>query len=1350
MRTRDAALAALRDSLARVAATQDLSTVLSDETQREAEELAALADPVRDLAAANALGTFHWFRYVALPDGDGEVDLSAAARFLAPVFIADPQAVPEPLRWLYQQSSGSAAASHAIDLFTTYQRTGELLLLTEAVALLRAAVAATLYGNPNRLRYLTYLSNALRVLSGRTGDTAVLAEWVQTCRDVVADSPDDDPSRRTGGLCTLGNALLELFRHTGDPAALTEAVQISRDVLAAPPSENLSRAARLSNLSNTLLELSRQTGDLAALTEGVQIARDAAAATPDDHPDRAGRLCNLGGALLELSQRTGDPAVLTEAVHTCRDAVAASPQGHPDRATCLADLIGALLELYDHTEDTAVLAEAVQVGRDAVAASPQGHPRRAICLNNLGVALRQLSERTEDTTALAEAAEAGADAVAATQQGHPDHARHLSNFRTTLRLLIERTEGHIVDHPDHARHLSGLGAALVEMFERTGDTTVLGQAVQMSRDAVAATPDGHPDRADTLRNLASALRAVYTLTGDTAMLAEAAQFARDAVGAAPDGHPDRADCLNILGITLRLLFQRTADTARLIEAVQMCRAAVAATPDGNPNRAIFLSNLGNGLLDLFERTGDTTVLAEAVQVCRDSAAATPDDHPDRAGRLNNLGTALAESSRRTGDPAALAEAVQVRRDVVAATPDGDPSRAGRLNNLGTALAELSRRTGNAAVAKEAVHTCRAAVAATPDGHLDQAMCLTNLINALMALFERTGDITVLAEAVRVGRRAVAATPDGHVNRVMCLTNLGNALGALSDATGDTFALFEAGRCFKQAAGNASAAVVHRIGAYRRLARIPDLAGGSPLEALAAVEAAVELLPQLAPRALGRADREYNLGALRSLAEEAAVLAVTAGRPGRAVELLEQTRGVLVADTLDARSSDLTRLRGHQSDLADEFYELRARIDALDRPGLLIPQSADAAGGEPDIGQARRDAHAAWDDLVARIRGIDGFANFLQPPGIRQLATHAFAGPIVFVYTNRSRCDALILTDDHATPVRLVPLNDLAEVDAYQQTRRLLIALRVSADNDVDPAMRIAAQTDILDTLAWMWDAIAEPILAALGHTTGPAADQQWSRVWWCPVGILAYLPLHAAGHHNDLTVGQPNPRTVLDRVVSSYTTTVRGLAYARTQNPDPDAITTLIIAVPDPPDAPPLDGAAAEADLLASLIPEARSLPYPTRDSVLSELPACPVVHFACHGYADWDKPAASQLTLYDHQIAPLTVADIGALHLTGGLAYLSACDTTVTNLALTNEAVHITGAFHLAGYQHVIGTLWRVSDTAARDLASDIYTHLTHHGSTPPDINRAALALHHAARRLRGKYPASPTIWAAHTHTGT
>ncbi len=361
--------------------------------------------------------------------------------------------------------------------------------------------------------------------------------------------------------------------------------------------------------------------------------------------------------------------------------------------------------------------------------------------------------------------------------------------------------------------------------------------------------------------------------------------------------------------------------------------------------------------------------------------------------------------------------------------------------------------------------------------------------------------------------------------------------------------------------------------------------------------------------------------------------------------------------------------------------------------------------------------------------------------------------MAFVIASPARCDALILTPHPDHPVRLVPLTAVSETAVYQQANRILSARRASVDPSAAPAARRAAHTEILDVLAWLWDTITSPVLTALGHTSTPASETGWPRVWWCPVGVTAYLPLHAAGHHADLTADDParqaNPRTVLDRVVSSYTTTVRGLAYARSHPADTTATAPLIIAAASVPGAAPLPGVAAEADALAALMPDTTLLNDPTRDAVLTALPQHPVTHFSCHGLADWNDPSTSRLILPDHLTHPLTVADISALQLTGSLAYLSACDTASTSPRLADEAIHVTGAFHLAGYQHVIGTLWPINDNAARHIAEDFYGRLTNNGTTPPDTALSAEALHHAIRKLRARYPSNPVLWAAYTHTG-
>lgn len=114
-------------------------------------------------------------------------------------------------------------------------------------------------------------------------------------------------------------------------------------------------------------------------------------------------------------------------------------------------------------------------------------------------------------------------------------------------------------------------------------------------------------------------------------------------------------------------------------------------------------------------------------------------------------------------------------------------------------------------------------------------------------------------------------------------------------------------------------------------------------------------------------------------------------------------------------------------------------------------------------------------------------------------------------------------------------------------------------------------------------------------------------------------------------------------------------------------------------------------------------------------------------------------MLLHDHENAALAVAEIAQLDLPDAdLAFLSACNTTDTAPRLVDEAVHVTGAFHLAGYRHVIGTLTPVNATAAR-VAAAVYGFLTLGGTVAPDTAETALALHHAVRLVRQDHLDAP-----------
>ncbi len=109
-------------------------------------------------------------------------------------------------------------------------------------------------------------------------------------------------------------------------------------------------------------------------------------------------------------------------------------------------------------------------------------------------------------------------------------------------------------------------------------------------------------------------------------------------------------------------------------------------------------------------------------------------------------------------------------------------------------------------------------------------------------------------------------------------------------------------------------------------------------------------------------------------------------------------------------------------------------------------------------------------------------------------------------------------------------------------------------------------------------------------------------------------------------------------------------------------------------------------------------------------------------------------------------MTDIARLRLDhADLAFLSACSTARPGARLADEAIHLASAFQLAGYRHVIGTLWPIQDSPAARLTENLYRALADAGTA----SVAATALHTVTRQLRNELPQEPSVWASHIHVG-
>lgn len=1191
----------------------------------------------------------------------------------------------------------------ALALFGEYQRAGDVTALTRAVPVFRAALASAVEtGAPDIAAYHNNLGYALHELATATGDGAVQAEAVRCHRAAVAATgPDHDD--RAAYLCTLSSGLRALHEFSPDPGLLREAVEAAREATDSPCGDQPGAATQYAVLAGALADLYEYRADGAVLAELIDAYRTAAEfAEILDDPGLPAHWSSLGGWLSTRYEGTGDTADLAEAVEFARKAVAAS--SGDARIKYLANLGEVLRLRFGRTDDLDALTESVAAARSAVRGTAPGSGVLAVRTGNLAAALIDQYERTGKAEILTEAVSTARQAVTAAAPSDPGRAGYLNNLSNALTLD----------------------------WERSGDTAPLAEAVRVARDAVAAAPPGHELRAMCLTALAGATSELYDRTGNHALLAESVQVSREAVASAPVGSPDHARYLGNLGSALHGVFLMRRDGDVLEEALRVTRAALAGTPAGHPARAGLLGNLSAMLDDVAERTAQAGPPTEAVEAARSAVAAVAADDPARAGALDDLGSALTSQFVRTRHSAALVEAVRVREAALAATPEGIQERTRRLVNLAASVQTLAARTDDLDAGIRAAKLLTESLDALPDDHPARALSEHNLARVYRSLYQRfpSLDLDLLGSAVEHAREAVAATPADHanwVNRVGTLSELlldqweasqdptavvaealelarqaadgtapddpdyasarerlswalwvrrQSAVAAGDNSLAETLAR-EAWQAAYDAAVQPLASAKLRIGAYRRAAQLAPIVGRTPEQALACIEAAADLLPGVLPGELDRTDQEYEIATVRHLAAHAAGTAVAAGRPDRAVELLERTRGVLAARELDR--------------------------------------------------------HAGHDHTRALSVG--------------ELAAIAADGPVVYLYSSMLRCDALILSGvagpfaaGRPEAVRVVPLAVTAD-EVNEKSYRLLELLGLQPSEDAPDPFDPAAREGMLSIMGWLRDKVTGPVLAALrgaGILDAPeAAGGRLPRVWWCPVGEFAYLPLHAV---------------CLDEAVSSYVPTARALRYARAQ-PVAEARAAgapIVVAVSEAPGAAPLPGAELEADAIAGVLPRALRLSPATRNAVLAALPAHPVAHFACHSGVDVDDPGRSRLFLEDHAENPLTVADIGRLRLAGGLAFLAACETAVTTEKLANEAVHITGAFQLAGYQHVIGTLWEVADLASVDLTRSFYAELAVPGRPGSiDVSRAAMALHQATRRLRDQFPDVPALWAGHIHVG-
>ncbi|MET8576101.1 CHAT domain-containing protein [Streptomyces sp. NPDC005012] len=1120
--------------------------------------------------------------------------------------------------------------------------------------------------------------------------------------------------------------LLHAIAPTAVPGAMAE-------VFAAKPPPVPEAHVLLSAIGTVLLQECGRTKEPEVSGTAIPLFEAALRTAPEE--DRPAIRFNLGSSWAELAEVLDTPDALKVAAHHM-DRAAGAAEGHPERPRMWDSLAKVQDDLFAHTHDIAHLDKAIGARRASVGESLPEAGGWFL----LGHLLWKRFEHTHVERYLHEAIDATA--------------------RETERMPGE--------HPSLPGVLGSLGNMLMARYATTGDLEQLEAALAATAAGARLAPPEHPQYAalrqntdalrqrhalalgglpqpafdgwyherrdpDVLATLAASLLGQFIRLGDPEDVEAALRLSREALAAVP-GH---AAALSARSAALFHRFRLMAEPADLVEAFASASAALAATPDDSPARVGRLAALASVLRIRFEGVGDLEDLTAAID-----AAETAVGLADRLGAAEHTAPAVLSGLLLArfvtlGHRGDIDRAVATARTAVDTAPPG--AETGRaLTHLAAALQCRYDAFGRREDLEGAIASLRTATAVTPSTHVDHPVMRLKLAVALRDRGDRD-DLDASAAVLRrtAGELAVRRPDDpdlAHLRSELGLT----LMKRWSRGGGPAEDAHEALAAFRASAAGVTASTRTRLFSAFYSGRLGMLTGDTR-GALADYRTAIEtLLPRLADRGIPRASRLAQIAQLPLLASDAAAAAIAAGDLRRAVRLLEQGRSVIWSQMMQTRT-DLTALRAEHPSPAAEFDAICAALEGS-RPG---PDGSRTSGQD-----ARRwRLGEQFDDILARIRRLPGFADFLEPPSFEHLHRAADDGPVAVINISSHRCDALLLTRSPGEdPIRLVELPGVTAKDIERSAAGFLDAVgRLNKPGlALGPVEARALGNRITDTLHRLWEDIAEPVLAELGLDQPAGAEAP--RVWWCPTGPLTLLPLHAAGPRN-------GPR-VIDRVVSSYTPTLGSLVRARSHRPSrrPQLLAVGVSGAPkgDGATAPPTDlaGVREELSVLGELFGDASTLraeERAVRSDVLSALPSHPWVHFACHGIHDQDDPAHSHLALHD---GPLSVTAVAEQNLSGAeLAFLSACHTARGTSALADEAIHLAAAFQLAGFPHVVGTLWRLADDPAPGIARDFYQALT---ASAEGAGGSARALHDAVRRLRrDPAHAARLDWACYVHVG-
>lgn len=1028
-------------------------------------------------------------------------------------------------------------------------------------------------------------------------------------------------------------------------------------------------ASALNDLAKACWGAWQSSGDAALLDAALDCLRRAIKLTENNRVEESHRYRNNLGVFLkdQAGQQQGDQArhCLRESVEILESATTSSTPATNLHGTLHLSLAQSLWSLYDLNGDTDLLNRSIASYEDGLArVTTQGVMLKL--LSGLSTSILARFSITNSPSDLDKALQCAEQSVRESDECHP--------FRAIKLLQEALSEGQDHSEPGRTVSLHRYALALRYRFERRGVEDDLSETLNILENALNTSQFSTTAmRSDCILELANSLLERFDLRGAPDDVDRAVKYFRDlTVAALLEDKPQlAADAFGNLSAALLARFELRGSGEDLSEAEDAALVSRRKTVElfDSPGSTGSLVTLANVYLRKFQETGDEVHLDNAISLYEDAAAdASPRTTLLRPGRLATLGYAI-----------------QLRCGMKKGTNEEDWQHCIEVLEQALEQSKVQNQTSSAGIGRSEGDCWKYY------GHLGSAHL--QRFKAKIAHNASFTEFTDLEVATQHLEEACKHAPDDHNSRTLFLNNLGLSYDLLFRENNEHKTEYNSAiQRYRECSNIESASSFQRItAAYRglTLAVKQDLSCAVEFATLA-----IELLPTLSPRLVGRADQEHLTTIFAGLGSYSAAVLLEAGRtPAEAIVALEATRGIMSGLTMDTRQ-DLVVLKQEYPTLASEFDDLSRLLDA---PASLASKMNHGFVKGSLRNDERIKAGKRFAALTEKIRSLDGFSTFLEPPTeteMRQVAGETF---IVVINVTSLRSDALAINKDTTRTIRL---RYAVLDDVVSHANKLMKTLRIhtsSRQRQTNKNLRII--------LSWLWEAVVRPVYHELA-----VRDGQKLRICWMPIGIMSFFPLHAATSNSPTT-------DALDLIVSSYGTTFKSLRLAKANaaraqqhhgSLTTPMKTTLVSMATTPGSQLDLRFASQEVSSLQkalgdSLLFQVTCLAQPTKADLLPALEDIAVLHMSCHGVALRDDPSSSHLLLQDWEKDPLTVADLAAHRLPHAqFCYLSACHAA-SNLApeLLDESVHLASTMQLAGFPRVVGTLWNIDDRRAMEVST-------------------------------------------------